>query len=91
MLITGGWAKNSFLMNCFRQYLPAQVEIDIPNENLIEYKEAIVFALLGVLRSRGEVNTLHTVTGASRSESGGLVFYPANVGMALPDSRLMAF
>lgn len=80
LLITGGGAKNGFLMELLQQYLPDSVYIFIPEEQLIDFKEAIVFALLGVLKKRNEINTLHTVTGAKRSESGGQIYYPKYAG-----------
>jgi anhydro-N-acetylmuramic acid kinase len=50
------------------------VEVVVPNEQLALYKEALVMALIGVLRWREEYNVLHTVTGASRSSIGGAVW-----------------
>jgi anhydro-N-acetylmuramic acid kinase len=46
----------------------------VPDANIVNYKEAIVMALLGVLRWREENTVLHTVTGASRSSIGGAVW-----------------
>lgn len=83
LLVTGGGAKNGFLMECLETALPEQVTLHIPEEKLIDYKEAIVFALLGVLRSRGEINTLHSVTGASHSESCGRVFRQKYTGVEI--------
>ena len=47
---------------------------DIPHPDLIAYKEALIMALIGVLRWREEINVLHTVTGASRSSIGGALW-----------------
>ena len=74
LLVTGGGAKNKFLIELIGQYLPKEINLIVPEESLIDYKEAIVFGLLGVLKSRNEVNTLHSVTGASRSESCGVMY-----------------
>ncbi|MDW3192681.1 MAG: anhydro-N-acetylmuramic acid kinase [Cytophagales bacterium] len=73
---TGGGAKNDFLVGALRDYLGSQVEVITPDESLIEFKEAIVFALMGVLRERGEANCLCSVTGASSDNSGGVVYFP---------------
>jgi anhydro-N-acetylmuramic acid kinase len=45
----------------------------IPEKEVIDFKEAIVFAFLGVLRSRNEVNCLKTVTGANQNSSSGVI------------------
>lgn len=73
---TGGGAKNDFLVETLRTYLGGAVEVIIPKVDLIEFKEAIVFALMGVLRERGEFNCLRSVTGASKDNSGGVVYWP---------------
>ena len=49
-------------------------EIVIPDEKITDYKEAIIFAFLGLLRSLGKNNTLKSVTGAQRDSSGGVIF-----------------
>lgn len=73
---TGGGAKNDFLIQTLRDYLGNQVEVVIPEVDLIDFKEAIVFALMGVLRERGEVNCLSSVTGARQDNSGGVMYQP---------------
>ena len=73
VLVTGGGAYNGFLIECTRQRLPATHELVLPEGALIDYKEAIAFALLGALRVRGEVTALASVTGASRDSCGGVV------------------
>ncbi len=75
MLVTGGGAKNDFLVKRLTQILePLQVAVETPPASIIDYKEAIVMGLLGVLRWREENNTLSSVTGASRDSIGGAVW-----------------
>ncbi len=72
ILVTGGGAYNQFLMECIKQH--TEHEIIIPDNKTIEYKEALIFAFLGVLRMRNEVNCLKSVTGATRDSCGGAVY-----------------
>ncbi len=76
VLVTGGGAFNTFLMDGFRQNLPAGYRLAEATTSLIEYKEALAFALLGALRLRGEINVLSSVTGASRDTSSGRIAQP---------------
>ncbi len=73
LLITGGGTKNSFLIERIRHY--SNHEIVIPDTIIIDYKEALIFALLGVLRYRRQINCLHSATGASADNVGGIVHY----------------
>lgn len=77
ILVTGGGALNQFMMEVLRSNLEPMVSLVIPEMKLIEYKEALVFALMGVLRIEKEVNILKTVTGASKNSSSGVVYLPA--------------
>jgi anhydro-N-acetylmuramic acid kinase len=43
---------------------------------MVSYKEALVMAFIGVLRWRGEVNVLSSVTGASRDSVAGALYHP---------------
>ena len=70
-LFTGGGVFNSFLMERITFY--SKSEILVPNKELIEFKESLIFAFLGVLRLRNEVNCLQSVTGADRDNCGGLI------------------
>ena len=72
MLITGGGALNGYLVERIRYH--AVPQIIIPDVNTINYKEALIFAFLGVLRWRNEVNCLKSVTGATRDSSGGAIY-----------------
>jgi anhydro-N-acetylmuramic acid kinase len=75
MLVTGGGAFNTFLMERLQASLkPMGVELVVPDSNTVQYKEALIMALLGVLRWREENTVMHSVTGASRSSIGGAVW-----------------
>lgn len=75
MLCTGGGAKNTFLMQRLKELLSeANITIEVPPDELINYKEAIIMALIGVLRWREENNILASVTGASRNSINGAVW-----------------
>ena len=74
VLITGGGAYNSFLIEQIRKYTNA--ELILPERLLIEYKEAIIFGFLGVLKFRNEINCLRSVTGSKKDHSSGKIFYP---------------
>jgi anhydro-N-acetylmuramic acid kinase len=56
------------------QLKPSAMEIMVPGESIIQYKEALIMALIGVLRWREENNVLASVTGASRNSIGGAVW-----------------
>jgi len=73
LLISGGGVYNDFLIDRIKNHLP-KTEIIIPDEKTIKFKEALIFALLGVLKLRNEVNVLASVTGAKQNHSSGEVF-----------------
>ena len=70
-LFTGGGVKNSFLMNCIEKY--SDCKIIVPPIEIIDFKEAIVFGLLGYLRIKNRTNVLSSVTGASSDSCSGKV------------------
>ena len=75
MLITGGGAFNSFLIQTIQNELELlQVKVVIPDAELVSYKEALVMALIGVLRWREEESVLSSVTGAARNSVGGALW-----------------
>ena len=73
LLVTGGGAHNTFLLERLKALLP-DVDFIIPEAELINYKEALIMALLGILRWREENTVLASVTGAKRSSIGGAVW-----------------
>lgn len=75
VLVTGGGAYHDYLMERLRFYRP-DLDIVVPSAQQINYKEALVFALLGVLKLENQINVLASVTGASRNHSSGNVFNP---------------
>jgi anhydro-N-acetylmuramic acid kinase len=75
LLVTGGGAFNHFLINRLREHLePMRVEVELPEATLVNFKEALIMALLGVLRWRDEATTIASVTGAVRDSIGGAVW-----------------
>jgi anhydro-N-acetylmuramic acid kinase len=75
LLSTGGGAHNNFLIEKLQQTLqPLNITITIPEKNIIDFKEAIIMAFIGVLRWREENNVLASVTGAKRNSIGGAVW-----------------
>lgn len=75
LLITGGGAHNTFLVNRIRELLaPLSVDVVVPASELVDYKEALVMALLGILRWREQNTVLSSVTGAKRDSIGGSVW-----------------
>ena len=74
ILITGGGANNVFLMELFSE--KTKHKTILPSAQIIDFKEAIVFAFLGVLRFRNENNCLKSVTGADHDHSGGTIYLP---------------
>ncbi len=74
VLVTGGGAKNAFLMERIRSYFNG--ELIVPDTTIIDFKEAIIFAYLGALYLGGKPNALCSVTGAQRNTSGGVLHLP---------------
>jgi len=72
MLIAGGGVYNLFLIDRLQSHTKTQ--LIIPSNTLINYKEALVFALLGFLKDEGKTNCLKSVTGASKDHSSGVIY-----------------
>ncbi len=76
LLVTGGGALNTFFIETLRQKLGDATNVMIPEKIIIEFKEALVFALMGVLRVEQQTNVLSSVTGAKKDSSSGVVYLP---------------
>jgi len=74
MLITGGGAHNVYLIELFSE--KTKHKTIVPSAQIIDFKEAIIFAFLGVLRLREEPNCLKSVTGANYDHTGGAIYLP---------------
>lgn len=73
-LITGGGAYNKLLMNLIKH--KTKSELIIPDLKIVEYKEALIFALLGILRDINQINCLSSATGAKCDSSTGIIYLP---------------
>ena len=71
-LLSGGGAKNSFLIKTIQNN--TDLPLVIPEEKMIDFKECLLMAYLGLLRSLNKNNTIHSVTGAQQSSSGGGIY-----------------
>jgi anhydro-N-acetylmuramic acid kinase len=75
LLVTGGGALNTFLVERLQEAVkPYHVEVIVADVQLVNFKEALVMALMGVLRWREEYNIISSVTGASRGSIGGALW-----------------
>ena len=74
VLFTGGGAHNTFLIQAIQK--KSRVKIEVPTPRLVNFKEALIFAFLGLLRLRGTVNCLASVTGAEQDHSTGKIYTP---------------
>lgn len=74
VLATGGGVYNTFLINQIKFH--SKPTIIIPKTEVVEYKEALIFGFLGVLKLREQVNCLKSVTGATKNHSSGKIYLP---------------
>ena len=75
LLATGGGVFNSFLLKRIKENLKElNIEVIVPDAKLVNYKEALIMAFIGVLRWRQENNVLSSVTGAARDSIGGALW-----------------
>ncbi|MDP1725876.1 MAG: anhydro-N-acetylmuramic acid kinase [Bacteroidota bacterium] len=72
ILLTGGGTFNSHLIDLIRKQISA--ELVIPDALMVNFKEALIFAFLGVLRVNNQVNVLSSVTGSKQNHIGGALY-----------------
>jgi len=72
MLITGGGAYHNLLIERIKEH--SEAEVLVPSKELIDFKEALIFALLGLLRDEGRINILSSVTGSKFDHSSGVIY-----------------
>ena len=65
-----------FLIEVLQEKLGSITKVVVPDPTLIEFKEALVFALMGALRVEQEINVLCSVTGSKRDSSSGVLYLP---------------
>lgn len=73
VLCTGGGTFNAFFVSCLLEHCGDSAGLIIPEEEVVKYKEALVFSFLGVLRLQRQVNCLRSVTGASHDSCSGVI------------------
>ncbi|MBD8491104.1 anhydro-N-acetylmuramic acid kinase [Echinicola sp. CAU 1574] len=76
LLITGGGAYHDYFIDRLQTYLGNKVAVVVPNAEIIEFKEALIFAFLGVRKIRKEANSFASVTGAVADSCGGVWYSP---------------
>jgi anhydro-N-acetylmuramic acid kinase len=74
VMVTGGGTYNEFLLELLEHAAKGKLTYIIPDKTLIDFKEALIFAFIGVLRLRGDINTLKSVTGANHDSCGGVIY-----------------
>lgn len=73
ILVTGGGSFNRHLLQAIARHCTAAVHI--PGNEIVNYKEALIFGFLGVLRFLNKINVLQSVTGANRDSSSGTIYW----------------
>ena len=76
IFITGGGARNTFLIETINRHISDQLILIVPNLVIVDFKEAVLMAFAGLLRDLEIPNFIHTVTGASRNALGGIIYLP---------------
>jgi len=72
MLVTGGGTYNKTLIDSIKRKV--KCELVVPEKKIIDFKEAMIFAYMGLLKSEGKNNCLKSVTGAIKDHSSGRIF-----------------
>ena len=71
VLFTGGGTYNTHLLERISHY--SETEIIVPKKEVIDFKEALIFAFMGVLKINNEINVLSSATGSSEDHITGIL------------------
>lgn len=71
MIATGGGAHNNHLINRLRHH--CTIPVHVPEKNIVDFKEALVFAYLGWLRWKQEINCFSSYTGSKKDHCSGSI------------------
>ena len=74
VLFSGGGSHNTFLVEAIQKRTKAKIVV--PSPEIVDYKEALIFAFLGLMKWKGSINCLASVTGAEKDHSTGKIFIP---------------
>ncbi|NNE26367.1 MAG: hypothetical protein HKN09_05950 [Saprospiraceae bacterium] len=81
IMLTGGGTKNTYFIQCLENILSRKsVNLEIPSDSIIDFKEAILMAFAGALRLNNQTNFISDATGAKRDAFGGAVYLPSTYG-----------
>ena len=75
ILFSGGGVHHNFLMEVIKEKLKNQYETVIPHKEIINFKEALLMSVLGILRWEEQVNAFSSVTGAKKSSCNGAIYF----------------
>lgn len=76
LLLSGGGAKNTVLIDSIQQKVASHHHLELPSSDIIEYKEALIFAFLALFRHLQLPNVLASATGATRDSVSGILHLP---------------
>lgn len=73
-IVTGGGAHNEYLIERIAHH--SGFPLMPTNRSIIDFKEALIFAFMGLLRQLNRVNVMHGYTGSQRDHSAGSIWLP---------------
>ncbi len=73
VLVTGGGSHNHFLISEIQKQLKEGLSLLVPDQEIIDFKEAIIFGFLGLLKIRNEINVDRRITGAESDSIAGTI------------------
>ncbi len=73
MLVSGGGSYNTTLIKNLKEIF--DINVYVPNDTIVNFKESLIFALLGYLKINNQINCLSSVTGAVKDHSSGDIYF----------------